>query len=127
MKKRSSKILLAISVICLLAIAGMIISGLLKGRPDTKNNNTNYPEVLGQAIDAQIIPAAEDRVRGIVQEVWQNSKEEVSQKTETVKNEIIQSIQKEVNSLTQSQVDALKVQICRDLGVLPTVNPSPKP
>lgn len=127
MKKRSSKLLLAVSVICLLVIAGIIIFGLSKERSNANNKNADYPEVLGEAIDSQIIPAAEESVRGVVQEVWQNSKEEVSQKVETVKNEIMQSVQKEVSSLTESQVDALKVQICRDLGVLPSTTPTLKP
>ncbi len=127
MRKRSSKILLAVSIIFLLAIAGIIVSGVLKGRTNTKSESVDYPEVLGQAIESQIIPTAEESVRGVVQEVWQNSKEEVGQKVETVKNEIMQSVQKEVSSLTQSQIDALKMQICRDLGVLPSVTPTPKP
>lgn len=127
MKRRSSKILLGLSAICLLAIGGIIFSGLLKGKNSQDSKNQFHPEVLGQIVDSQIIPTAESGVKGVVQEVWQNSKEEVSQKVETVKSEIMQSIQKEVNSLTESQIDALKIQVCRDLGVLPSIPPTPKP
>lgn len=125
MKTRSSKILLTVSIICLLVIAGIIIFGILKNRNNTKN--IDYPEILGRSIDSQIIPTAEDNVRGVAQQVWRNSKEEVSQRIETVKNEVVQSVQKEVSSLTQSQIETLKLQICRDLGVLPTITPAPKP
>lgn len=127
MKKRSSKILLALSIICLLTIAGIIITGASKRKTNVGSKNIDYPEVLGQFIDSQIIPTVEDSVRGIVSKVWQNSKEEVGKKMETVKNEIMQSIQKEASNLTESQIDALKIQVCRDLGVLPSITPTPKP
>ena len=126
MKKKYSKILLGFSAICLLAIGGIFFSGLLKGKNSQDLKDQFHPEVLGEIVDSQIIPAAESGIKGIVRETWQNSREEVSQKVETVKTEIMQSIQKEVSSLTESQIDALKIQVCRDLGVLPSTTPTPK-
>lgn len=128
MKNRPPKILLIITVICLLGIGSIILKGLVSSKNSSKKIiDTNYPEVLGQTIETQLIPAAESGIKDIAKEVWDNSKEDVSEKIDTAKNDIMRSVQKEVTSLTQSQIDALKLQICRELGVLPTTTPAPKP
>ena len=93
----------------------------------TKPNQTNFPEVLGQTVEDQIIPSAESGIKGIVKEVWNNSKDNVSEKVDSAKNEVMQSVQKEITNLTQSQIEALKLQICQDLGVVPKPSATPKP
>ena len=90
-----------LSILCLLIIAGIILFGFLKARTVKETIQINNPDILGEVVESNLLPTAESNVRGVVQDVWKSSKQEVNQRMETVRTEVMQSIQKEVSSLTQ--------------------------
>lgn len=128
MKKRGqkSRLIFLLAIISLLTCGTIVTIGYLRNNP--KNNppkESTSPSVLGETT-ADIASKTVTDVNNLVQDSIQNTKETLSQKTSEAQKTIIQTIEKEISNLTQSQVEALKIQICRDWGVI-TVSPTVKP
>lgn len=122
MRKRKSFLLPLVAVVSLLSIGGVIATGMLKKNPLTNlKKPAQIVGVLGET--TQLLetptPALIDR---LIKETVENTKNVVSQKTQEVEKTILNTVEHEAANLTQSQLDALKLQICRDLGV---VSPAP--
>lgn len=108
---------LVLAMICLLAIGGVLASGIIKNRPKEDIEKESNPQILGEATQD---------INQFVQNTVQNTKEKVVEKVKEAETIILETINKEVQNLTQSQIDALKLQICRDLGVI-TAAPTQTP
>lgn len=124
MKKKSRNILLGLVILSLLFIGGVVTTSFLKSKPQEKTPPDGN-NVLGQT--TQLIttaPTVLDNVNNLIQASLQNTKEIVSQKVVEAEKTILNTINKEISTMTQTQVDNLKWQICRDLGVVST-SPTP--
>lgn len=109
MKKQQTGLLLLLSIISLLGIGTVFVSGFLKNNPkNSTNQNTNNSSVLGEKTAD---------VNRVVSDALQYTKDTVSQQTTEIQKTIVNNVEKEVSNLAQSQVDALKLQICRDWGL----------
>ncbi len=125
MKKKSRNILLGLVILSLLFIGGVVTTSFLKSKPQEKTISPDGNNVLGQT--TQLIstaPTVLDNVNNLIQSSLQNTKEIVSQKVVEAEKTILTTINKEISTMTQTQVDNLKWQICRDLGVV-SVSPTP--
>ena len=127
MSKRTQKVALALVIISLLTIGAVLSSGLLKNQKTTQNQTEGKGlNVLGEVAQSQIIPSLSSNMNKLVENTLQNTKELVSEKTVEVKTNIMQTLEKEVNNFTQSQVERIKMQICREWGVV-QITPSKSP
>lgn len=126
MKKNRAAILTALSIILLFSIIGISFFGFLKKKKSDLLNNFGGNNVLGETVQSlsssEIIP----NVNNVVQNTVDATKETVTQKFTEVEKTVITTINREIANLTKSQVDALKIQICKDLGVIPST-PSATP
>lgn len=118
-KKQASTILFILALICLLAIGTILASGIIKNRSKNQNQAKKPIDsnVLGEIIEQQI-SSAPSKINNFFGQPIEETKEVVSQKLTEVEKQVVTNIQKEISSLTASQIDALKLQICRDLGVV---------
>lgn len=125
MKGQKSTLLFILTIISLLGIGGILLNGILKSKPE-KVKTTSDQKVLGDAISSNIASTSTNDVNKFVQDTFQDTKEIVGQKAVEVQKTILNTVEKEVSSLAQSQVDNLKQQICRDWGIVsssPTKTP----
>ena len=126
MKKRGTGILIALAFLCLFTIGAVLTTGVLKKKPQ---NDKEIPGILGEFVEKESTssekPSSLLNVNQLLQGTLEGAKEVVSQKTVELEKKLVgtieQEMKKEINSLTQSQIEALKLQICRDLGVITTV------
>ena len=126
MKNKASNVFLSLAVISLIGTGIVYATGFFKNK---NNNQTNRPTILGENTDPGISPTSFINFQQIVQNTVQNTKDTVSQKmTEKIsegQKTVVQTIEKEISKLTQSQIEALKLQICRDWGII-IISPTPK-
>lgn len=122
--------MLAMAILSLLVIGFVLFTGISK-KHSTETKKENFPQILGEIIGPgdTVTPTPLD-VNRLFQDSLENTKEIVMQKTSEKVSEVekivVNTINREISNLSQSQLDALKVQICRDLGVispLPTKQP----
>lgn len=94
-------------------------SGIFKNKTQQKGETKGQIDanVLGELIEPQITTAA-TQINRFIQGPLEETKETLSQKLVEMEKEIVNNIQKEITTLSQSQIDSLKIQICRDLGVV---------
>jgi hypothetical protein len=115
MKKGAPKILLALTIISLIVLGGVFINGFI-----VKNRKINIQSVLGEQ-SKNIKSIATDLTSPIdltIQNTIDDAKQTVSQKAIEVEKTIITTLEKEVADFSKSQVDNLKLQICKDWGVI---------
>lgn len=125
-KQQKSVLLAGLAIILLLAIGVIFIMSILKNRSKNEDKNKKDSTVLGETTTSEITPTPFVDVNQLLQSTYQTTKDTVSQKVVEVQKTIISDIEKEITNLTQSQVETLKLQICRDWGVVtivPTKNP----
>ncbi|MCL4338464.1 hypothetical protein M1271_02145 [Patescibacteria group bacterium] len=120
MEKQKGKILLFLVMLSLLAIGAVMLTGFLKKNPST--NQKNLSNVLGENTSELTPTPIFNNINNILQSNAQNAKDALSQtvtqKVTEIQKSITNTIEQEVTRLTQSQMDALKTQICRDWGVI---------
>ncbi len=131
MKNNNITILSTLALIFLLTIG--IIMAIKFPRGKVANNNENRQgastEVLGEFTGptGEFSPTPFN-INQFVQNSLQNTKETVlhtaTEKVTELEKTIINTINNEVANLSKSQIEALKLQICKDLGVI-TITPNP--
>lgn len=95
-----------------------MLTGILKSKPQEVAKKEEKREVLGEEISSSLSPTPVVDLNRFVSDTFQNTKDAAGQKVAEVQKTIVNTVEKEVSSLAQSQVDALKLQICRDWGVV---------
>ena len=129
-KPSAPKLLLPIVILSLVGIAGVVTTGILKSKPKINNILPAENRILGQevAISPTITPTP--FIETLIQNTLQSTKDAAThiatEKVTEVKKGIVETINKEVSNLTQSQIESLKLQICRDWGVV-NISPTNKP
>lgn len=120
MQKKTRHVLLGFVILSLLLIGGIVTTGFLKYKSENKETPVQEKNnVLGETTALiTTAPQAADNVNRLIQNSLQETRDVVSQKVTEVEKTIVSLINKEVANLTQSQVDNLKWQICKDLGVI---------
>lgn len=119
MKKHRSRLLLALVIISLLAIAFILLSGILTNSTSKKDQNSaNVPDILGETSFLNETPTPLFNLNQTVRNTFDNTKEIVTQKMVETQKNLVSSIEKEISTLTQSQIETLKFQICKDWGVI---------
>lgn len=121
MKKPTASFFLLIAIICLSALGFLFARGTLKEWMDRKDKIVEG-NILGEAVQDSISSPVND----FIQNTIDSTKESLTEKATEIEKNIIKNIENEVSNLTKSQVDTLKYQICRDLGVI-SVTPTPNP
>ena len=82
--------------------------------------------VFGESIQSLDELKENNPVNRIVQNTVESARETVSQKAVELEKTIVAAVEKEIANITKSQMDALKLQICRDWGVVGvSVTPAP--
>lgn len=125
-KQQKSALLTGLAIIVLLAIGAILVMSILKNRSKNEDKNKKDSTVLGETTTIEATPTPFVDVNQLVQSTYQTTKDTLSQKVVEVQKTITSDIEKEITNLTQSQVETLKLQICRDWGVVtivPTKNP----
>lgn len=118
MKGQKSILLFLLALFSLVGIAAVVVTSFLKNKPQ-EIKTTQSQEVLGEAAEQEATPTPPLDVNKFVQQTMQSTQEVAQEKAKEVQKVIVSTIEKEVSNLTQSQVTALKEQICRDWGVIP--------
>lgn len=132
MNSKKKNLLLFLAIFSLVAIASIIIFGLLRNKKGGSTSET-LNNVLGELAQSDTQPSPTSYVNSMVQNTLnntqnflQNSKETMSEKILEVEKTILKSVQNEINTLTQNQIKTLQTQICVDWGVIsPFPSPSP--
>jgi hypothetical protein len=125
--EKKSYFLVGLATMCLAGIGLVLLGNFLKNPPKINLQNEIGTRVLGQqTIQALMTPASEN-VKLLFQNTIESSKDIVKEKVNEVEQTILTNIQKEVTNLTDTQIDALKLQICKDMGVIPSASSSPTP
>lgn len=121
MKKRASKLLITVAVISLIVIGVVIASGLSK-KLNTKETSDKLQNsnVLGELTKS--LSSSSLLNTNTVSNTIENTKETVSQKANEVEKEILKTVEAQITTLTQSQIQSVKQQICTDWGI---VTPQP--
>lgn len=125
MKKNKITILSTVAIGSLLIIGIVMATGVLKKKSGSWTKMNPAPEILGEFTQtgATFTPTPIN-VNQLVQDSWQSTKEVVlhtaSEKVTEIEKTVVNTVNKEITNLSQSQIDALKLQICRDLGVITT-------
>lgn len=127
MKRQKSILLFFLAVVSLIAIGAILASGIIKNKKDNSLKITENPGVLGEStVNGMTSPA--EIINNFIEKTIQNTKEKiqenVSQKVTQTKDTVLTNLEKEFSSLTKSQIESMKLQICRDWGVI-TATPSP--
>ena len=125
-KQQKSALLAGLAIISLLAIGAILVMSILKNRSKNEDKNKKDSSVLGQTTAIEATPTPFIDVNQLLQNTYQTTKDTVSQKVVEVQKTITSDIEKEITNLTQSQVETLKLQICRDWGVV-TIVPTKSP
>lgn len=127
MKGNNSSFLIILAVISILALSGIFVMGITKkksNQPDINKSN-----VLGDTIasvkSGSSFGNIKDSVQNTINSTIDTTKVMFTAKMTEAEKTVIESLNREVTNLTKSQVETLKIQICRDLGVLPTFTPTP--
>ncbi len=122
--KRPSRFLLVLSLVSLAAIGIVLVNGIFRRAKSQKETKKTEANILGETIS--IIPTQAASFESFVQGALDNTTNIVSEKFTQVEQTVLKTVEKEITNLTQSQVDNLKLTICRDWGVItiaPTKNP----
>lgn len=132
MKKRSPAFLKILAFISLGVIGGMFLRDFIKNKTQAKTEYTDSSSVLGESTENSPTSSPLFSLEGFnntfkdkIVETKNEVKNVVGSKIAETEKTVLENIQKEVSSLTETQVQSLKIQICRDLGVLPTLTPKP--
>jgi hypothetical protein len=127
MKGNSQIILSLLAVISLVVIGIVVFRGITQNKP-AKVAGITDGNILGDLINKDTPPTLPPAVKSFVQNTIQNTKETLSQKADELKKTIVADVEKQVADMTQSQIDAVKLQICRDWGVVSvSATPTKKP
>ena len=113
MKSRTSEIGVALALICLIILGAILGGAILKNKSAEPKKPSSGLMVLGD----------KSEIDSFVKNTLEDTKENLSVKAIEVQKNIVATLEKEVSQLTQSQIEAVKVQICRDWGVI-TPNPT---
>lgn len=124
MKSKQSAILFLIAVLSLTGIAAVVGMGIFKNKPKPIQK-TEDASVLGEA-QSKISPTSSLDFNRIVSDTYQNTKEAAKEKVQEVQKTVMSTVENEITTLTKSQVDAMKLQICRDWGVI-SISPTKSP
>lgn len=121
---------MVISILVILALmtAGVLLSkGLIPNKPHSSiEKKGGESSILGEASVVSPTAANEVSINNLLQNTLTETKNVVSEKVTETKNNIINNIQKEISALTETQVQTLKMQICKDWGLL-SASPTPSP
>ena len=129
MKKKKSVLLFTLAIVSLIAIGGILASGIIKNRQNKNTEKIADPVVLGESITNNTSSPAQ-MINNLIEQTLQNAKEQIqgdiTQKVTETKEVILTSVEKELSKLTTSQIETIKLQICRDWGIVgisPTQTP----
>ena len=125
MKRQKSVLLFILAIVSLLGIGVVLATGFFKNKPQ-QAKSAEEQKVLGELSEKNATPAPALDINKFAAESFQNTKEAAGQKVSEVQKTIVNTVEKEVSNFTQSQVENLKLQICRDWGVVP-VSPTKTP
>lgn len=125
MKKNASSLLLLIAVFSLGVIGTVVATSIFKTGKQMLESPSKSKNVLGELTQSIGSPSSLLNT-ALVSDVIQNTKDTVSQKTSEVEKTIVKTVEKEIATMTQSQIDAIQLQICTQWGVV-TVSPTNKP
>ncbi len=79
MKGQKSTLLFILTIVSLLGIGGILLTGILKSKPKEVKNTTDQ-KVLGEEISSKLTPTSTNDVNKFVQDTFQNTKEVAGQK-----------------------------------------------
>lgn len=103
------------TLLFLVAVVSLIGIGIVAGFNFLKANLN----VINETKKVNVLGDKTLDINRFFTDTFQSGKEVAGQKVTDVQKNIMSTVEKEVSSLAQSQVDALKLQICRDWGVIP--------
>lgn len=117
MKKHTPKLLIGAAILSLLLIIAVVATGFgkkisLKEPPETQKKSDVLGELTKSLGNSTFIDT------NVVANTIEDTKETVSTKAKEVEKEIIKTVEKEVTTMTQSQINSVKLQICQNWGVI---------
>ena len=132
-KKNNITILSTLALIFLITIGIVMVISFPKGKGinNSEAKKVTSSGILGEFTGPEDTPSPTPfNLNQFVQNSLQNTKETVlhtaTEKVTEIEKVVINTINKEISALSQSQIEALKLQICKDLGVI-TITPTKQP
>lgn len=122
MGKHFSNILKGLALVCLGAIIAIVGINYIKQLPTFDMRKAIATRVLGESTFQNLTESGQSGVKEIIQDTIDSSKVALASKAGEIEKSALTSLQNEAVSLTNSQLTALKLQICKDWGV---ITPSP--
>lgn len=117
-KKGQSLIFYTLAIISLLFIGWLFGTGLLKNWFLNDGKNKGIDNILGETIESKAIDPLSAQINRLMQEATRETKEVTSQKLTEMEKAVSNTIQKEITNLTQSQLKAIQLHLCKDWGVI---------
>ena len=117
MKKHTPKLLIGAAILSLLLITAVVATGFgkkirLKEPTETQKKSDVLGELTRSLGNSTFIDT------NAVANTIEDTKETVSTKAKEVEKAIIKTVEKEVTTMTQSQINSVKRQICQNWGVI---------
>lgn len=125
MRRKKTGVLLGITILSLLAIGGVVLFSFIK-KPKDIVKDAVLSSILGETTSISPTNSPSNYLDSLVKDTVNNTRTVISEKMAETQKNVITTIEKEVNNLTQSQIEALKLQICKGWGVI-TTYPTPSP
>ena len=121
MKRESKKLynskLLILGIISLIIIFVVVLIGTLSGRYSFWLKKWNGSIVLGISDKLPIVKTSEN-VEKLLEEAVSSTKEGVAKKVIESQEKFKLSLEKEIASMTSSQIRSFQLKLCKDWGVM---------
>jgi hypothetical protein len=129
MDQNKNSLYLLLTIFSLLLLGGVFLAGIMKKNQEKSASLPPGASILGESIEKIAAPAnfseLKQDVQGSLESTLNNTKDSLAQRAVEVEKQIMDNFRKEITNMTRAQVDSLKIQLCTDLGVLPSATPTP--
>ncbi|KKS96351.1 MAG: hypothetical protein UV73_C0011G0023 [Candidatus Gottesmanbacteria bacterium GW2011_GWA2_43_14] len=125
MNKPKSGFLFLLAVISLTIIFGMVTLGAIKGKYAIKLQRAKGSFVLG--VSDKLTEAGKNQLENLMQGAVENASGTLTKKITETEESLKGKLESELSGLAKSQVDQIKLKICRDWGINPQPTAAPGP
>ncbi|OGG03974.1 hypothetical protein A2W14_05945 [Candidatus Gottesmanbacteria bacterium RBG_16_37_8] len=121
-KKLYNKKLLVLAIISLIIIFFIVFIGTLSGRYTFWLKRWNGSLVLGINDKLPLSKIASENIENLLEGAFDSTKKEVSKKVIESQEKLKTSLEKEISSMTSSQIRAFQLKLCQDWGITGTTS-----
>lgn len=127
MQSHKSPVLVILAVLSLLGLGGLLLVSIIKHPPSFQLlPKKGGVSVLGESEEPTSGPSPTSILNNFIQSTLNSTKSVVSEQIAQAEKAAIQTVQEQISTLTKTEVENFKTELCRSLGVITPV-PTNKP